>query len=172
MTNPNYAANQTENQTTPRRTVKIGFNKAFTDANLVDMIKRTVALTTPVLQHAHLLANLHVLRMCEAGLQLPKLDTTFWNRCSAVSTATGGSFRYNPNKDPELTTSLALYDNSYPPNFAKPVRPAFIKDVSFSCTWLAMTRGCKMSHERRRDYICTPVAARLRQTGFNVQLSS
>ena len=127
----NQAARQAHNKTAIRRTVKVGFKKVFPNPNIAGMIQRAVKLATPVVQQAHLLANLHVLRMCEVGLQLPPLNDTFWNRCmSAVSEATEGSGDYDPAVDPALTASLASYSAAVPANFARPQRPAFIKSVS------------------------------------------
>ena len=124
------AARQAHNKTAIRRTVKVGFKKVFPNPNIAGMVQRAVKLATPIVQQAHLLANLHVLRMCEAGLQLPPLDITFWNRCMcAVSEATEGSADYDPAVDPALTASLAFYDTSVPINSARPQRPAFTKSV-------------------------------------------
>ena len=131
MTNPNYNARREHNKHAIRRTVKVGFQRCFPNPNLAGMIQRAVKLATPIIQQAHMLANLHVLRMLEAGLQLPVLNTTFWNRCaSAVSEATEGSADFDPASDPDLTNSLTAYDTVLPANFARPQRPAFIKDVS------------------------------------------
>ncbi|KAL3162962.1 hypothetical protein ABBQ32_009394 [Trebouxia sp. C0010 RCD-2024] len=134
------AARQAHNKTAIRRTVKVGFKKVFPNPNIAGMVQRAVKLATPIVQQAHLLANLHVLRMCEAGLQLPPLDITFWNRCMcAVSEATEGSADYDPAVDPALTASLAFYDTSVPINSARPQRPAFIKSVISEANKLAVT---------------------------------
>ncbi|KAL3131781.1 hypothetical protein ABBQ38_007499 [Trebouxia sp. C0009 RCD-2024] len=135
----NQAARQAHNKTAIRRTVKVGFKKVFPNPNIAGMIQRAVKLATPVVQQAHLLANLHV-QMCEVGLQLPPLNDTFWNRCmSAVSEATEGSGDYDPAVDPALTASLASYSAAVPANFARPQRPAFIKSVISEASKLAVT---------------------------------
>ncbi|KAL3141216.1 hypothetical protein ABBQ38_003555 [Trebouxia sp. C0009 RCD-2024] len=135
----NQAARQAHNKTAIRRTVKVGFKKVFPNPNIAGMTQWAVKLATPVVQQAHLLANLHVLRMCEVGLQLPPLNDTFWNRCmSAVSEATEGSGDYDPAVDPALTASLASYSAAVPANFARPQRPAFIKSVISEANKLAV----------------------------------
>ena len=132
MVNPNYYLNQAANKDATRRSVKTSFKKAFTDQNLVGMIERSVKLSTPIQQQAHLLANLHALRLCENGIAMPAVNETFWNRCySAVSKATGGSYKFKRNQDAELTTSLDQFtSHCVPAGHVKPERPAFIKDVS------------------------------------------
>ena len=131
MTNANYADRLRHNKLALKRTVKVGFKSAFPNANIAGVIQRAVSLATPIIQQAHLLANLHVLRLCETGQPIPRLDSTFWNRCSsAVSEAVGGSEAYKSTSDQQLTVSLAMYDALVPASFVKPLRPPLIKSVS------------------------------------------
>ena len=132
MGNPNYFRNKEANKDATRRSVKTSLKNAFTDQNLAGMIERSVRLSTPIQQQAHLLANLHALRLCENGIAMPAIDETFWNRCySAVSEAICPSAKFKRGADAELTTSLDQFNSHcLPAGHVKPQRPAFIKDVS------------------------------------------
>ena len=80
--------------------MQTSFKNASTDQNLVGMIKRSVSLSTPIQQQAHLLPNLYALRLCKNGIAMPAADETFWNRCySAVSEAIRPSFKLNRRAD-------------------------------------------------------------------------
>lgn len=67
---------------------------------------------------AYVLANLHVSRVCEMSLTLPKLDQQFFYSClSAVSQA---KTKKGNIKDHELKETVAIYDSWRPEGISKP----------------------------------------------------
>ncbi|CAL8461365.1 g896 [Coccomyxa elongata] len=68
---------------------------------------------------AYLLANVHVVRLCTAGIPLSELDQTFFHRClSAVSVS---KKRKPETKDFELLVSARLYRSWRPEGYVPPV---------------------------------------------------
>ncbi|KAL3148147.1 hypothetical protein ABBQ38_014429 [Trebouxia sp. C0009 RCD-2024] len=68
--------------------VKTGFKSIFTDPRLANVTLRAVNLTTPILIHRDLLANLHAVRLCEEGVadaDMPLFNQTFFNRAVMLS---------------------------------------------------------------------------------------
>lgn len=115
--------------------VKTGFKSIFTDPRLANVTLRAVNLTTPILIHRDLLANLHAVRLCEedvADADMPLFNQTFFNQCSyAVTRATGsGCAQFKATTNPSLATTLQLYEQHRPVTINKPERPTFMKDVS------------------------------------------
>ena len=55
------------------------------------------------------LANFHLLRLLNQGLQLPKLNQTFFGRCCIIVTDT-----WRKNQDVELKNSFLLFRALYP----------------------------------------------------------
>lgn len=117
-------------------TVKTSFKKIFAHEGLATKIEEAVQLVTPILTEGSLLANLHVLRCLSAdsGQSIPDIDQTFYYDCyAAVTYSTGNQAQeFDPTKHPSLAASYAMYTQSLPPGHAKPERPTFIKDVSFT----------------------------------------
>ena len=68
---------------------------------------------------AYILANVHVARLCTAGIPLCKLDQTFFHRClSAVSVS---EKRKPETKDFQLLVSARLYRSWRPEGYVPPV---------------------------------------------------
>ncbi|KAL3143517.1 hypothetical protein ABBQ38_002321 [Trebouxia sp. C0009 RCD-2024] len=124
--------------------VKTGFKSIFTDPRLANVTLRAVNLTTPILIHRDLLANLHAVRLCEEGVadaDMPLFNQTFFNQCSyAVTRATGsGCAQFKASTNPSLATTLQLYEQHRPVTINKPERPTFMKDILNEAAQLAQT---------------------------------
>ena len=133
-------------------TIKTNFNVIFNrNIRLKRLVQDVVTNVTPILVASHLFAAFHVTRLLEAGQSLGKLDQTFFNRCTAITTkATEGSqpFDHLGLADPRhpkhhsedgqqftvLTASLLDFDTVLPDDHDRPKRPAVFKDVSVYCT--------------------------------------
>ncbi|MBX8645053.1 MAG: transposase [Thermoplasmata archaeon] len=84
---------------------------------------------------AYLLANLHVLRLCEAGLPMPKFDQDFCYNCLSAVSVTG---RKKSNiKDVHLRESAELYYTWRPENY-KPPSSAYLSSGWHQSTSLQM----------------------------------
>ena len=134
-------------------TVQVGANRIFKKAgfpNLLPIVCVAVDLNHAILQRGHLLATLHVLRLIRDHRPLPALSSgkggSAWqsmlDQCySAVSHATGPRCeQFKPDKDPELTHSLIIFNEYLQRDAVKPERPTWLKPVSCwfntqKCLW-------------------------------------
>ncbi|CAL8461438.1 g969 [Coccomyxa elongata] len=81
-------------------------------------IDRLVRNMNKMSLEAHSFANLHILRLLEAGQPLPKLDNAwFYSCCAAVS---ANSNRQHQLKDPAMRETKAVYDSCKPPGYRRP----------------------------------------------------
>ena len=67
---------------------------------------------------AHSFANLHILRLLEAGQPLPKLDKAWFNTCCAA--VSNNSNAQHQLKDPAMRETKVVYDSCKPHGYRRP----------------------------------------------------
>ena len=154
-----------------RSTVQVGANTIFKQdgwPNLLPTVREAVKLCHAIIQEGQWLAILYVLQTIKGHRPLPNLSTgsnnsswqTMLENCyAAVSIASGVKCQqFNARKNPDLESSRLLYEQSRPPQQARPDRPTWLKPVSLCFMDNSSSKGHYKCVEPTFDtylYVCT-----------------
>lgn len=106
------------NKETTCTVVKATWN-AFCKPEAHDLkLKEMLLELNKAVTEAYMLANLHVLRLCEAGLPVPELCQTFFYQC--LSSVSLGERKRSEVKDLQLRHTIDMYDSCKPVDYQMP----------------------------------------------------
>jgi hypothetical protein len=115
---PDTAARHREQQVLKKTTViKTGFNEYCVDKDMACLLEgKALPYFSQTTIEAALFRNLHVLRCCEQGIPLEKLDLTFFGQ-SLIAIGPNGLDHKRCKASPALKESLQLYKAQRPAEF-------------------------------------------------------
>ena len=98
--------------------VKTGFGEFCTDPNIATLLEEALPYFSQTAVEGALFRNFDVLRRCEAGIPLDKIDLTYFNQSLIAIGPTGLGNRSCKASD-DLKESLRLYKEHRPLNYVE-----------------------------------------------------